>query len=107
MTEGLAEVQRLDGLVAYQDGAVVSRILHRAGGGNVTLFAFDRGESLSEHTTPHDAIVYVVEGRASIEIAGRAHALEAGYALLMPGGVPHAVRAEARMKMLLVMIQAG
>jgi quercetin dioxygenase-like cupin family protein len=93
-------------LVAYQDGAVVSRTLVKKEKGTVTLFAFDRGQELSEHTVPHDALVQVVDGEAEIVIAGAAHRLRAGETILMPGGQPHRVRATASFKMLLTMIRA-
>ncbi len=93
-------------LVAYQAGAVVSRVILKKGTGNVTLFAFDRGQELSEHTTPFDALVHVLDGRAEITVGGVPHALAAGDMILMPGGVPHAVKAIARFKMSLTMIRA-
>ena len=73
--------------------------------GTVTLFAFDKGQSLSEHTVPHDALVYVVDGEAKITVAGTAHTLTAGDVILMPGGKPHAVAADSRFKMVLTMIR--
>ncbi len=94
------------GLVSYQDGAVVSRVILKKGTGNVTLFAFDKGQELSEHTTPFDALAHVLEGAAQITVGGVPHALEAGEMILMPGGIPHAVRAVERFKMTLTMIRA-
>ncbi len=93
-------------LVAYQDGAVVSRVILKKGTGNVTLFAFDRGQELSEHTTPFDALVHVLDGSAEITVGGVPHHLEAGGMILMPGGVPHALKATERFKMALTMIRA-
>ena len=92
-------------LAAYQDGAVVSRTLLKRGGGTVTLFAFDEGQSLSEHTTPFDAIAHVLEGEALITIAGAPLTLRAGDMVLMPANQPHAVHAPARFKMLLTMMR--
>ena len=92
-------------LAAYQDGAVVSRILLKRGGGTVTLFAFDEGQSLSEHTAPFDAIAHVLEGEALITIAGLPLAVPAGDMVLMPANRPHAVAARTRFKMLLTMIR--
>src|SRR4030095_7314644 len=89
------------GLVTYQDGAVVSRTLIKRGGGTVTLFAFDEGQSLSEHTAPFDAIAHVLVGEALITIAGGAVTLRAGDRVLMPANQPHAVHASSRFKMLL------
>src|SRR5512143_703277 len=87
------QVQRTAALVSYQDGAVVSRTLIKKTAGTVTVFAFDQGQALSEHTTPYDALVQALDGRAEITIGGTPHALEAGDMLILPGNVPHAVRA--------------
>ena len=92
-------------LAAYQDGAVVSRTLLKRGGGTVTLFAFDEGQSLSEHTTPFDAIAHVLEGEALITIAGAPLKVGAGEMVLMPASQPHAVMATTRFKMLLTMMR--
>jgi quercetin dioxygenase-like cupin family protein len=93
-------------LSAYQEGAVVSRTLLKRGGGSVTLFAFDEGQSLSEHTTPFDAIAQVLEGEALITIAGKPLTVPAGHMVLMPANQPHAVAAPKRFKMLLTMIRS-
>ena len=98
-------VRLLADLVAYQDGAVVSRTLMKQAKGSVTLFAFDRGQELSEHTVPHDALVVVLDGEAEITVAGTPHRLKEGETILMPGGEPHAVRAVERFKMCLTMIR--
>ena len=100
-----SQVINLASLVDYQDGSVVSRQILEAEAGNVTLFAFDGGEQLSEHTTPFDALVQVVDGQAEIRIAGKASLLGAGEIILMPANVPHAVVARGRFKMLLTMLQ--
>ena len=89
-------------LVAFQSGSVVSRTLRKSTSGSLTLFAFDVGEGLSEHTTPHDATVLVLEGTANISVAGVSHRVSAPEALLLPGGIPHALQAPERFKMLLV-----
>jgi len=94
-------------LTAYQEGAVVSRTLLKRGGGTVTLFAFDEGQSLSEHTAPFDAIAHVIEGEALITIGGTPLALRAGDMVLMPANQPHAVHAPSRFKMLLTMIRSA
>jgi quercetin dioxygenase-like cupin family protein len=101
-----AQVLRLLELTAYQDGAVVSRQITKADAGNVTLFAFDAGQELSEHTAPFDALVHVLEGEAEVHIGGHPSTLWAGDAIVMPAGIPHAVRAAQRFKMLLTMIRA-
>jgi len=75
-------------------------------GGTVTLFAFDQGEGLSEHTTPFEALVFVVDGEAEVEIAGEVYSVRSGETITLPANVPHAVRAPARLKMLLTMIRA-
>ena len=101
-----AEIARVAELANYQSGSVVSRILVRRDKGNVTLFAFDEGQELSEHTAPFDALVYVLEGRAEIRIAGQPFRLSAGDVILMPANRPHAVRAVSAFKMLLTMIRS-
>jgi quercetin dioxygenase-like cupin family protein len=100
-----AQVLRIAELVSYQDGGVVSRQITKAEAGNVTLFAFDAGQELSEHTAPFDALVHILEGTAEVRISGRKYALGAGEAIVMPGGAPHAVTASSRFKMLLTMIR--
>ena len=101
-----ADVARLTDLANYQNGSVVSRILIRRDKGNVTLFAFDEGQELSEHTAPFDALVHVLEGRVEIRIAGQPFSLSTGDVILKPANQPHAVRAVSRFKMLLTMIRS-
>ena len=101
----VGEVLRMAELAAYQEGSVVSRQITKAEAGNVTLFAFDAGQELSEHTTPYDALVHVVDGQAEVRIGGVLHHLQAGEAIIMPANVPHALKAVARFKMLLTMIR--
>jgi quercetin dioxygenase-like cupin family protein len=103
MPEGAAKI---GGLVSFQAGAVVSRTLLKKEKGTVTLFAFDAGQALSEHTAPFDALVHALEGEAEVVLAGKPHHLAAGDALLMPAGVPHALMAIRPFKMLLTMIRA-
>jgi len=100
-----AKKQSLSDLVSYEPGSVVSRtiIQHRAG--TVTLFAFDEGEELSEHTAAYDALLEVVEGEVQVIISGAASEMEEGEAIILPAGKPHAVRATTRFKMLLTMIR--
>ena len=100
------DVGRVVDLASYQDGAIVSRIVLKRESGSVTLFAFDAGQALSEHTTPYDALVQVLEGEAEVTIAGRPHALRAGEMIVMPAQQPHAVRAASRFKMLLTMLRS-
>ncbi len=95
----------LAGLVAYQDGAVVSREVIRQKTGTVTVFAFDGGQQLSEHTAPFDATVVGLDGEAEVSIAGTPHPVVKGQMIIMPAGVPHALRAVSKFKMLLVMIK--
>ena len=100
------EVNRVVDLVSYQAGAVVSRIVVKRETGNVTLFAFDTGQELSEHTAPYDALVQVLDGEAEIAVAGRPYRVRAGEMMLMPAHQPHALKAVARFKMLLTMIRS-
>jgi len=92
-------------LVDYQAGSIVSRQILKDRGGSVTAFAFDAGEGLSEHTTPHEALLQVIDGTARVEIAGEAHDVGVGEIIHLPAGIPHAVQAEERFQMLLVMIR--
>ena len=101
-----AEAKSLKSLAQYQKGSIVSRILLKNPGGTVTLFAFSKGEGLSEHTAPFDALVICVEGEAEIEIAGEKYRLQEGETITMPANALHAVRAASDFKMLLVMIKA-
>jgi quercetin dioxygenase-like cupin family protein len=100
-----ARAVALTGLVNYQDGAVVSREIVGQPTGTVTAFAFDAGEQLSEHTAPFDAMVIDLDGHGDITIGGAVHRIGPGEMIIMPAGVPHAVRAVTRFKMLLVMIK--
>lgn len=95
----------LASLVAYQTGAVVSRQITKGAGGNVTLFAFDEGQELSEHTAPFDALVQVLDGEAEITIFGQLYQLKAGEGIIMPADAPHALLARSKFKMLLTMIK--
>ena len=99
-------VADLADLVEYQDGAVVSRTLVKKPTGAVTLFAFDEGQELSEHTSPFDALVQVLDGDVEITISGSPLRLTAGQMVVMPAEKPHALRATGRMKMMLVMIRS-
>lgn len=93
-------------LVEYQPGSVVSREILKKNTGKVTLFAFDADEGLSEHTSPFDALVQIVEGEAEITIAGKPNRVSAGELILMPANEPHALKALKRFKMILTMIRS-
>ena len=95
----------LAGLVDYSEGSVVSRTLLKRGAGTLTLFAFDAGQELSEHSAPFDAYVQVLAGQVALTIGGARVEAAAGQTVLMPADVPHAVRAETRFKMLLTMLR--
>jgi len=101
-----ARVVAAGALVDYQGGSVVSREIVKKLGGRVTLFAFDDGEGLSEHTAPFDALVQILEGEAEVTIAGAANRVGEGELILLPAGQPHALRALTRFKMILTMIRA-
>jgi quercetin dioxygenase-like cupin family protein len=100
------QVRPLD-LIAYQEGAVVSRTLLKRPTGTVTVFAFDQGQGLSEHTAPFDALAHVLEGDADITIAGQVHQVSAGEMIVMPAHQPHALTARTAFKMLLTMIRSA
>jgi quercetin dioxygenase-like cupin family protein len=100
-----AEVQVLADQVSYQDGSVVSRKILGGKGGNVTLFAFAVGEGLTEHTSPYEALVVVLDGVAAIRVAGTEHSVAAGETITLPANIPHALDARERFKMMLVMIR--
>lgn len=101
-----AEVKPLVNLLHYQEGSIVSRVLLKNKGGNVTLFAFSNGEGLSEHTAPFDALVGAVEGEADIFIDGESFHVHDGEIILLPANRPHAVKATTNFKMLLIMLRA-
>jgi quercetin dioxygenase-like cupin family protein len=101
-----SQVLSIAGLISYQEGAVVSRQIVKAEAGNVTLFAFDLGQELSEHTAPFEALVHVLEGEVQIRISGKPFTLKSGEAIVMPANEPHAVKALKPFKMLLTMIHA-
>jgi quercetin dioxygenase-like cupin family protein len=100
------DIVNLTAALDYQERSVISRVLLKNAGGTITLFAFDAGEGLSEHKTPYDAFLNVVEGSARIRIADTEHFLAAADSILLPANVPHAVDAVTKFKMLLVMIKA-
>ena len=101
-----SQVLKLADLVSYQEGSVVSRQITKADAGNVTLFAFDAGQELSEHTAPFDALAHIVGGEVEIRVSGKPYLLNAGEVIIMPANAPHAVKAKTKFKMLLTMIRA-
>jgi len=102
----VSEVVRLNELIEYQEGSVVSRTLLNKETGTLTLFAFDKGQGLSEHTAPFDALVYLLDGEAEIVISGKSFHLGTGEMVLMPANKPHALKAIKKFKMLLTMIKS-
>ena len=102
----VAEVMRSEDLVSYQEGSVVSRMIVKRDTGNVTLFAFDQGQGLSEHTAPFDALAHVLEGEAEIVISGKPLKVKVGEMVVMPANQPHALTAVTKFKMLLTMIRS-
>ena len=101
-----SEIVNLSAALEYQEHSVISRVLLKNAGGTITLFAFDEGEGLSEHETPFDAFVTVVEGSARIRISDTEHTLNVGDSLVLPANITHAVDAVTKFKMLLIMIKA-
>lgn len=100
-----AQIFTLFDLVNYQPGSIVSRILLKREKGNVTLFAFDEGQGLSEHTAPFDALVQGIEGEGEVTISGRPFTVKPGELILLPAQQPHSVKAVTAFKMLLTMIR--
>ena len=107
MSEGLkARVFKAEDLIEYQKGSVVSKEIIRKDTGTVTIFAFDKGEGLSEHTAPFDAMVQVIDGKVEITISGNKSILEKGDTIIMPANEPHALHALEKFKMILIMIRS-
>lgn len=100
-----AQAMPMAELMEYQKGSIVSREIIKGANGKVTLFAFDLGEELSEHTSPFNALVQVIEGEAEITISGKPHRVKRGEIILMPACQPHALKAVERFKMILTMIR--
>jgi quercetin dioxygenase-like cupin family protein len=98
--------QCLTDLVEYSADSIVSKTILDKSAGTITLFAFDKGQQLSEHTAPYDAVVQVLDGHCQLTIDGRARQVSAGEIIIMPGNVPHSVTAQEKFKMLLTMIRA-
>ena len=104
--ELMENVSKLKELVTYEKNAVVSKTLINLKTGTITLFSFDEGQGLSEHSAPFDALVYIVDGVGEISIGGKPFKLSEGDAIIMPANKPHAVKATKKFKMLLVMIKS-
>jgi quercetin dioxygenase-like cupin family protein len=102
-----AKILDLGGLIDYQEGSVVSRQVIKKDIGTVTVFAFDTGEGLSEHTAPFDALVYVYEGEGEVTISGDSYTVGDGQLIIMPANEPHSLQARKRFKMMLVMIRSS
>lgn len=102
----VVSITKIADAATYQQGSIVSREILSRPTGTVTLFAFDAGQGLSEHTAPFDALVHVVDGEAEITISGKKYTLVQGEMIVMPANEPHALKAERRFKMLLVMIRS-
>ena len=102
----VSEVVRLNELIEYQEGSVVSRTLLNKETGTITLFAFDKGQGLSEHTAPFDALVSLLDGEAEINISGKPFSLKQGEMIIMPANEPHALKAVKQFKMILTMIKS-
>lgn len=99
------KVSKLADMVNYQDGSIVSKEVIKKEAGTVTLFAFDKGQGLSEHTAPFDALVNVLDGQAEVKISGNPFIVKEGEMIIMPANKPHSVQAKERFKMLLVLIK--
>jgi quercetin dioxygenase-like cupin family protein len=102
----IGKVSELQNLVNYEDGSVVSRTIIDKPAGTVTLFAFDKGQGLSEHTAPYDAMVYLFDGEAEITISGNSLKAKRDEMVIMPANQPHSLKAIQRFKMMLVMIKS-
>jgi len=97
----------IENLIDYQENSVVSREIIRKETGTVTIFAFDMGEGLSEHTAPFDAMVQIVDGTAEINISGKKNVVKKGELIIMPGNIPHSLNAVKKFKMILTMIRSN
>lgn len=102
----LTSVYTLENLIDYAEGSVISKAIIKKPSGSVTLFSFDKGEELSEHTAPFDALVQILDGEAVINIADKKNIVSKGMTIMLPANKPHALKAEKRFKMLLTMIRS-
>lgn len=101
-----SQILTVEGLIDYQEGSIVSRVILKSEAGNVTLFAFDKGQELSEHSTPYDALVEILDGEVEIRISGKPFLIKRGEAIIMPANDPHALMAVKQFKMMLTMLKA-
>ncbi|MBA7515349.1 hypothetical protein ES705_07388 [subsurface metagenome] len=101
-----SRIYNINNSVDYSQGAIVSKIVEKKDTGSVTLFAFEKGQYLSEHTAPYDALLHIIEGNAKIMIDTKSYLLKEGDMIIMPANIPHAVEAVNNFKMLLTMIKA-
>jgi quercetin dioxygenase-like cupin family protein len=101
-----SQVLELSQLIDYQEGSVVSREILSLKTGTLTVFAFDKGQGLSEHTAPFDATVYCLDGEVEVTISSQLYTLQAGEMIIMPANQPHSLKAEKKFKMLLIMIRS-
>ncbi len=101
----LTEVKNLSAQLNYQDESIVSKILIKKETGNVTLFAFDAGQGLTEHTSPYEALVFIPEGKMDIKVGGENYTVSSGELLKLPAAIPHALKAVEKTKMMLIMIK--
>ena len=102
----IAKTVNAAGLIAYQEGSVVSRTVIDKPQGTVTIFAFDKGQALSEHTAPYDAVVHVLDGEVEVTISGKPSVVKPGEMIVMPANDPHALKALTPFKMMLIMVKA-
>ena len=102
----MGKFENLSEMIEYQEGSIVSRTIVDKQTGTVTLFAFGKGQGLSEHTAPFDAMVYIIDGEAEVTVSGEQNQLKAGEMIIMPANEPHALNAPERFKMMLVMIRS-
>lgn len=100
-----AETYDLNGLVEYAEGSAVSRTLYKNNAGTITMFSFDKGQNISEHSAPFDALVQVIDGAGELVIGGKSVMAKTGEIVLMPANIPHAVKANEKFKMLLIMMK--
>ncbi len=105
-TDIIAKAINMGEMLSYQQSAVVSRTIIKKDNGTITIFAFDKGEGLSEHKAPYDALVYIIEGEAEITISGNSNPVKSGEMIIMPANKPHSLKATTNFKMLLVMIKS-
>ena len=101
----IISTEKLVDVINYQNGSIVSKQLIKKPNGNITLFAFDKDESLTEHTSPFEAVVYMIDGEMEIRIGGNPYIVKAGELLIIPPGIPHGLKATVKSKMLLTMIK--